>query len=309
MADFFSKEWADAVRDALTAGPDEQARAVKLQEYWDFFDFLKSIYPASWALGCRDRGSYLFVQWSGGTVTDCRIIGPDDPLQATYVLGMDYRDWKALHDGYDAQRTVMYRKIMLEQGDLLEFFKAIYFFVESLAVIGAVPAGYADRVDGTLVRLEPAQRHIDPFRGVTGAGQLRVGYELRVRASKAIRGARCPPPTRESPGAAQQRAERALDLLGQRVRLPRAGADDPDDRLGVAVQRDLVPRGVDDPPGDPAGPLAGQVGHDRGHVVRGPLVHVGPGPAAPGRHRVGHPGGRAGRDRVHGNPVLAQCAG
>ncbi len=143
--EFFSKEWADAVRDALTAGPDEQARAVKLQEYWDFFDFLKSVYPASWALGCRDlpglgSPAYLFVQWSGGTVTDCRIIGPDDPLQATYVLGMDYRDWKALHDGYDAQRTVMYRKIMLEQGDLLEFFKAIYFFVESLAVIGAVPA-------------------------------------------------------------------------------------------------------------------------------------------------------------------------
>ena len=146
MAGFFSKEWADAVRDALTAGPSEQARAGKLQEYWDFFEFLKSVYPASWALGCRDLPgadpAYLFVQWSGGTVTDCRIIGPDDPLQATYVLGMDYRDWKALHDGYDAQRTVMYRKIMLEQGDLLEFFKAIYFFVESLAVIGAVPAAY-----------------------------------------------------------------------------------------------------------------------------------------------------------------------
>ena len=153
-AEFFSKEWADAVRDALTAGPDEQARAAKLQEYWDFFDWLKSVYPASWALGCRDlpgpgSTAYLFVQWSGGTVTDCRIIGPDDPpltspalFNATYVLGMDYRDWKALHDGYDAQRTVMYRKIMLEQGDLLEFFKAIYFFVESLAVVGAVPAAY-----------------------------------------------------------------------------------------------------------------------------------------------------------------------
>ena len=153
--DFFSPQWADAVRDALTAGPGERARAGKLQEYWDFFDFLKSVYPASWALGCRDlpgpdRTAYLFVQWSGGTVTDCRIIGPDDPpptspalFNATYVLAMDYRDWKALHDGYDAQRTVMYRKIILEQGDLLEFFKAIYFFVESLAVIGAVPAAYA----------------------------------------------------------------------------------------------------------------------------------------------------------------------
>lgn len=146
-AEFFSKEWADAVRDALTAGPDEQARAAKLQEYWDFFDWLKSQYPASWALGCRDlptgkSTAYLFVQWADGTVTECRIIGPDEPLKATYVLGMDYQDWKALHDGYDAQRTVMYRKIALEDGELLEFFKTIYFFVESLAVIGSVPAAY-----------------------------------------------------------------------------------------------------------------------------------------------------------------------
>ena len=61
---------------------------------------------------------------------------------ATYVLGMDYRDWRTLHEGYDAQRTVMYRKILLEDGNLLEFFKGIYFFVECLAVIGAVPADY-----------------------------------------------------------------------------------------------------------------------------------------------------------------------
>ena len=61
---------------------------------------------------------------------------------ASYVLGMDYRDWKALREGYDAQRTVMYRKILLEDGNLLEFFNGIYFFVECLAVIGAVPADY-----------------------------------------------------------------------------------------------------------------------------------------------------------------------
>ena len=147
---FFTKEWAQAVRDALVAGPTEQARVGKLQMYWDYFEMVKGMYPASWALGCRslpaglgDGPAYLFVQWGGGTVTDCKIIGPDDPLEATYVLGMEYADWKALHDGYDAQRTVMYRKILLEQGDLLEFFKSIYFFVESLAVIGSVPAAYA----------------------------------------------------------------------------------------------------------------------------------------------------------------------
>ena len=146
---FLSKEWADAVREALAAGPSEETRAGKLKEYWDFFELIKSIYPASWALGCRDLPSelgegpaYLLVGWNGGTVTECRIIGPDDPLDATYVLTMDYADWLALHNGYDAQRTVMYRKILLEDGSLLEFFKTIYFFVECLAVIGRVPAYY-----------------------------------------------------------------------------------------------------------------------------------------------------------------------
>ena len=150
-AKFFSPEWADAVRAALIAGPSEAAKEGKLQEYWDFYDFIKSVYPASWALGCRNlpaelgKGpAYLLVQWGGGTVAECQIIGPDDPLDATYVLKMEYSDWKALHDGYDAQRTVMYRKILLEDGNLLEFFKAVYFFVESLAIIGRVPAYYPE---------------------------------------------------------------------------------------------------------------------------------------------------------------------
>ena len=151
--EFFSPEWAGSVRDALSAGPAEPVRAGKLQEYWDLFDYIKSVYPASWALGCRELPAepgaesaggpaYLFVQWAGGSVTDCRILGPDEPLEATYVLAMEYADWKALHEGYDAQRTVMYRKILLEDGSLLDFFKSIYFFVECLAVIGAAPARY-----------------------------------------------------------------------------------------------------------------------------------------------------------------------
>jgi len=146
---FFSKEWAGAVRDALAAGPSEQSRAGKLQMYWDFFELIKGRYQASWALGCRDlpaalgeAPAYLFVQWAGGAVTDCQIVDRDGLLAASYVLAMDYADWVGLHEGYDAQRTVMYRKILLEEGNLLEFFKAIYFFVECLAVIGTVPAYY-----------------------------------------------------------------------------------------------------------------------------------------------------------------------
>jgi len=147
--EFFSPEWAAAVQDALTAGPTESDRAGKLSMYWDFFNEIKASYASSWALGCRDlpagdgaAPASLYIQWGGGTVTDCRVTGPGDQQEATYVLGMDYADWQALHDGYDPQRTVMYRKILVEEGNILEFFKGIYFFTECLAVIGKVPAGF-----------------------------------------------------------------------------------------------------------------------------------------------------------------------
>src|ERR1700747_1550951 len=52
--EFFSKQWAEAVGDALTAGPSAQVRAGKLREYWDFFEMIKGGCQASWALGCRD---------------------------------------------------------------------------------------------------------------------------------------------------------------------------------------------------------------------------------------------------------------
>jgi hypothetical protein len=87
------------------------------------------------------------VEWGDGVVTGCQIAAAGDPgagVHATYTLAMDYRDWKALYEGYDAQRTVMYRKMLLTEGDLLEFFKSIYFFVECLAVIGGVPAEYPE---------------------------------------------------------------------------------------------------------------------------------------------------------------------
>jgi hypothetical protein len=173
---FFTSEWAAAVRDALTAGPSVQARAGKLPMYWDFFEKIKGKYGSSWALVCRDlperpgrpgrperperpaqsgEAVSLFVEWGDGVVTGCQITAPGDPgapggpgagIHATYTLAMDYRDWKALHEGYDAQRTVMYRKMLLTEGDLLEFFKSIYFFVECLAVIGGVPAEYPERI-------------------------------------------------------------------------------------------------------------------------------------------------------------------
>ena len=146
---FFTPAWADEVREALNAGPDEQALAGKLQEYWDFYNLVRAVYGSSWALGARNLPAelgggdrYLYVSWSGYFVAECRILDATGAIDATYVLAADYADWKALFSGYDALRTVMYRRLLLEQGNLLEFFKAIYFFVESLALIARVPTEF-----------------------------------------------------------------------------------------------------------------------------------------------------------------------
>lgn len=146
---FFSDSWAQDVRAALDTGPGAAALAAKLQQYWDVYDVVRAQYTASWALGVRnlpaELGSgdrYLYISWSRYFVSECRVVADPEPMNATYVLMGDYADWKALCGGYDAQRTILYRRLTLERGELLEFFKAIHFFAESLVLLAAVPAEF-----------------------------------------------------------------------------------------------------------------------------------------------------------------------
>lgn len=149
---FFSPQWAAAVQDALQAGPDDETRAGKLPEYWAFYEYVRNNYAASWALGVRDLPAdlgggtgYLRIEWADGKVTDSRVVRDGEAVTATYVLDGTYADWQALYQGYDALRTVMYRKLVLQEGPLLEFFKSIYFFVECLALLGSVSTRFPDR--------------------------------------------------------------------------------------------------------------------------------------------------------------------
>ena len=51
MSMFLSEQWAEAVRNVLEAGPDEEALAAKLPEYWDFYNLVRYTYPSSWGGG------------------------------------------------------------------------------------------------------------------------------------------------------------------------------------------------------------------------------------------------------------------
>ena len=85
---FFTKEWAEAVREALAAlRPGQGGQAAGDS---DFFELIKSIYPTSSALGCPDPGAYLFVQSNGAPSPIAGSLGRTTRSRPTYVLGMDY---------------------------------------------------------------------------------------------------------------------------------------------------------------------------------------------------------------------------
>ena len=44
--------------------------------------------------------------------------------------------------GYDVGKTVMYRKLMMDKGDVLTFFRAAYFWTEALGCIQRVPTRF-----------------------------------------------------------------------------------------------------------------------------------------------------------------------
>ncbi|NUP66010.1 MAG: hypothetical protein HOW71_28015 [Nonomuraea sp.] len=131
---FFTPEWAEAARVAVDAGPAQEG---KLPTYWNWIDRARSGYTARWALGVRESGEYLVLTWKDGRCADAVVT--DDPGEAEYVLAADRATWDSLRQGADPGRVVMYRGLRLERGDVLAFFRVIYFFIESLATLSRLP--------------------------------------------------------------------------------------------------------------------------------------------------------------------------
>ncbi|MGP4015103.1 hypothetical protein [Saccharopolyspora sp. 5N708] len=133
----FSPQWAQEAREVVDRGPDEAIRATKLASYWEWIDRARESYSSSWALGLRETGKYLRLQWSDGKCVDASI--RDEP-DADYVLTAEADVWRDILTGEDTGRLLMYRRMRLVHGDVLLFFRGIYFVVESVAAIGRIPA-------------------------------------------------------------------------------------------------------------------------------------------------------------------------
>ncbi|WP_270072396.1 hypothetical protein [Streptomonospora mangrovi] len=145
---FLGPAWAEAVRAAVDSGPPPEVRAAKLDKYWTWIERRRADYTATWVLGVRGAPAALgstrrdiTLEWSGGRCARVAVTAPDASTPpGTYVLSAEYAVWRRLLSGEDPGRVLMYRQMRLEHGDVLLFFRGVYFFVESLAALARVPA-------------------------------------------------------------------------------------------------------------------------------------------------------------------------
>jgi hypothetical protein len=85
-------------------------------------------------------GDTLTLDFDGGTMTAASVLSRADAEPgAVFLLSGSYADWQQMLAGYDVGKMVMYRKLMLEKGDTLQFFTAAFYWTELLAAIQSVP--------------------------------------------------------------------------------------------------------------------------------------------------------------------------
>jgi hypothetical protein len=145
MTRFMTDAWAQECRRVINASPDEERKASKLQDFWDWINMIRPFVTGRLALCVRDMpaggdGDTLVLDFEGGTVTGASVRDrASAEADAVFLLAGDYADWLSMLDGYDVGKMIMYRKLMLEKGDTLMFFTAAFFWTELLAAIQSIP--------------------------------------------------------------------------------------------------------------------------------------------------------------------------
>jgi SCP-2 sterol transfer family len=145
MAGFMTDAWAQDVRAVFNSWPDEERRASKLGDFWAWINMIRPFVTGRLALSVRDMppgsdGDTLVLDFEAGSMASASIAERAAiESDAIFVLVGSYADWVELLEGHDVGKMIMYRKLMLEQGDTLMFFTAAFFWTELLAAIQSVP--------------------------------------------------------------------------------------------------------------------------------------------------------------------------
>ncbi|MBO0729499.1 MAG: hypothetical protein J2P57_09585 [Acidimicrobiaceae bacterium] len=144
VAEFMTPAWAEACEEAINGWPTPEVKASKLQDFWDWIDMVRPFITGRLALSVRDMpadgADTLALDLEESKVVGATVMfRADAEPDAVFLLAGSYADWMAMLDGYDVGKTVMYRRLMLEKGEVLQFFTAAFYWTELLAAIQSVP--------------------------------------------------------------------------------------------------------------------------------------------------------------------------
>jgi hypothetical protein len=143
--EFFSPDWAEAARTAVNAGPSPEVKAGKIERYWDWIERTKARLDVVWGLAVTDRpgDSCLLLTLRAGVAEAAELVTLEEGRRrATYLLAGTTSSWRELMGGYDVGKTVMYRRLNMDTGDILTFFRSAYFWTEALGCIQRVPTRF-----------------------------------------------------------------------------------------------------------------------------------------------------------------------
>lgn len=147
---FFSDEWIQAVRESINNGPPEGYKEDKLFLYWNWIEAAASVLNTTLVFGIKDmnssdgRTAYASLTFEKGVCTSAKLVNEAEAMTAPFVLAGKYSDWKAMINGYDVGKSIMYRKLMLDKGDVYKFFHSIYFWAEALVSLTRVPTSFSE---------------------------------------------------------------------------------------------------------------------------------------------------------------------
>jgi hypothetical protein len=145
MERFMTSGWAAACRQTVNSWPEPAYKATKLQDFWDWIAMVRPFITGVVAFTVHEpppgaEGDTLALTFAEGVATAASITTRVEvEPQATFLLAGSQEDWTDLLGGFDPGKTIMYRKLLLEKGDTLQFFMAAFFWTELLGAIQTVP--------------------------------------------------------------------------------------------------------------------------------------------------------------------------
>lgn len=146
MTGFMTQDWAETIQRTFNAWPDPDRKASKLQDFWDWIDMISPFVTGRLVLAVSDMpagsaADSLVLDFEAGNIAAASVARREEAAaDAAFVLAGAYADWLEMLAGYDVGKMVMYRRLMMTQGDTLMFFTAAFFWTELLAAIQSVPA-------------------------------------------------------------------------------------------------------------------------------------------------------------------------